>query len=64
MVMVMVMVQCLLAGNYPSSSHQQNDSGVGPLEIEMDPLKFSILYLEGVQKIPSLWHPVLTLIGT
>ena len=34
-----VTAQSLLAGNHPSWSKRQNDSGAGPLKIEMDPLK-------------------------
>ena len=51
------------AGNYPSWSHKQNDMGVGPLKIEMDPSpKISILWtFKGSKQTPSLWCPVLTL---
>ena len=45
-----VIAQCLLAGNYPSLSHRQNDSGVGPLKIEMDPLKLVFYTFKGSKR--------------
>ena len=55
------MAQCLLAGNYPSWSHRQNGIWVGPLKIEMDPLKLIFSTFKGFKRPLSLWRPVLTL---
>ena len=57
-----VMAQCLLAENYPSWSHQQYHSGVGPLKIEMDPLKLLFYTLKGSRRPLLFWRPVLTLL--
>ena len=40
----------LLAGNYLSWSHRQNDMGVGPLKIEMDPLKLVFYTFKGSKR--------------
>ena len=51
-----------LQGTTLSWSHWQNDLGVKPLKTEMDPLKLVFYTFKGVQKTPSLWRPVLTLV--
>ena len=45
-----VVAQCLLAGNYPSWSHWQNDMWVELLQIGMDPLKLVFYTFKGSKR--------------
>ena len=45
-----VVAKCLLTGNFPSWSHRQNDMGVEPLKIGMDPLKLVFYTFKGSKR--------------